>query len=68
MRAALILTALLVLIAAALLVLRVRRDQVARREARRQYQRREDTPAVRQLIADAIEEINVEVAAARRRS
>lgn len=62
MTTALLLTALLVLIAAALTVLRIRRDRAARREAIRQYQRREDTPAVRRLIADLLEDINVDVA------
>lgn len=61
-----LLTALLVLIAAALTVLRIRRDRAARREAIRQYQRREDTPAVRRLVADALEEINTAVFARRR--
>lgn len=57
-----LLTALVVVVAVTLTVLRIRRDRAARREAIRQYQRREDTPAVRRLIADLLEDINVDVA------
>ena len=57
-----LLTALVVVVAVTLTALRIRRTRAARREAIRQYQRREDTPAVRQLIADLLEDINVDVA------
>lgn len=44
----------------------VRARQIARTEALRQYRRREESPAVRQLVADILEDCNAMAAEARR--